>query len=190
VEEAMTAAPDVLCLSPDTPLREGLRVMLARGVHAAPVVDDQVRAIRLRKGPPDLIRQGGVIGLLSQTDLLSLAAGDSASADLARLQYVAGEPRDAPPLTLRGAVRAALPRGAPLAAVPPAAPLPEAAALMLARGLHTLPVVDVPGDSAEVAEHAADAESPPRLLGVVSRTDILRAVLAAADREQDEDAFL
>ena len=126
--------------------------------------------------------QGGVLGVLSQTDLLPLAAGGTAAADLARLQYVGGEPRDVPPIALSGRVRNALTIGAPLAAVPPAAPLPEAAALMLFRGLHTLPVVDVPGASAECAEHVA---APPRLLGVVSRADILLAVLAAAEQEQD-----
>jgi CBS-domain-containing membrane protein len=128
-----------------------------------------------------------VLGVLSQTDLLPLAAGGTAAADLARLQYVGGEPRDAPPLTLNARVCQALPAGAPLAAVPPAAPLPEAAALMLSRGMHTLPVIDAAGASAEVAEAAAAEHSaPPRLLGVVSRADILLAVLAAADQEQSE----
>ena len=132
-----------------------------------------------------------MLGVLSQTDLLPLAAGGTAAADLARLQYVGGEPRDAPPLSMSGRVRQALPTGAPLAAVPPAAPLPEAAALMLFRGKHMLPVVDVPGASAEAAEHAA--APPPRLLGVVSRADILLAVLAAADQEQtgqDDSPYL
>jgi len=189
----MTPASAVLSLSPDLSLRQALRVMLARGVHAAPVIDAQARPQVKASGARTLsvsdtsAAQGGVLGVLSQTDLLSLAAGGSAAADLARLQYVGGEPRDAPPLTLNARVCQALPAGAPLAAVPPAAPLPEAAALMLSRGMHTLPVIDAAGASAEVAEAAAAEHSaPPRLLGVVSRADILLAVLAAADQEQSE----
>ncbi len=128
-----------------------------------------------------------MLGVLSQTDLLSLSAGVGAS-DLARLQYVGGEPRDAPPLSLRSSsVGAALPERRPLIAVPAAAPLPEAAALMLHHGVHTLPVVALPGEGhgGASAEQALALPQPPQLLGVVSRADILRAVLEAAEAEQD-----
>jgi CBS domain-containing protein len=185
----MTRHP--LALAADTPLRDALASLLRHGLHAAPVVD----------------ARGRVRGMLSQTDLLPLAAGSasSATADLARLQYVCGEPRDAPPLSLRTGqctAGAALPPGRPLIAVPRNAPLPEAAALMLHHGLHTLPVVAPHseeeeeeddeavrqhwrsrGASAEQAEAQDEGAPPPRLLGVVSRADILRAVLAAAERE-------
>ncbi len=147
--------------------------------------------------------------MLSQTDLLSLSAGaSSAAADLARLQYVAGEPRDAPPLSLGSStVGEAMAPAAPLVSVLPAAPLPEAAALMLHHGVHTLPVVE-PAPAAEDADASAD-EAPerdaivdglqpqprgpgraPRLLGAVSRTDILRAVLAAAEGGGESAAAL
>jgi CBS domain-containing protein len=191
----MTRKP--LALSAEAPLRDALAALLAHGVHSAPVVDSR----------------GRVLGLLSQTDLLPLAAGNasSATADLARLQYVCGEPRDAPPLSLRPracTARDALPAARQLVAVPPNAPLPEAAALMLHHGLHTLPVIAPHrgdgeeseeeeeeeeeqhwrsrGASAEQAAAAAAAAccAPPRLLGVVSRADILRAVLEAAQREE------
>jgi predicted transcriptional regulator len=42
----MTPAKAVLSLSPEMSLRQALRIMLARGVHAAPVIDAQARTAK------------------------------------------------------------------------------------------------------------------------------------------------
>ena len=87
--------------------------------------------------------------------------------------------RRAPPLRLlASSVGAALP-AAPLVAGAPSAQLSDAAALMLRSALHTLPVVEAAPPASDA--NAAPPPPPPRLLGVVSRVDLLRAALAAAD---------
>ena len=82
----MMPAKAVLSLSPDMSLRQALRIMLARGVHAAPVIDAQAsRALSVLGASVShqgltCQSQGGVLGVLSQTDLLPLAAGGTALA--------------------------------------------------------------------------------------------------------------
>jgi CBS domain-containing protein/predicted DNA-binding WGR domain protein len=154
-EHSWDAVSDIMrtqlvSLREDTPLHLAALRMLASGVHAAPVVS----------------ADGGLVGVLSSTDLLSLAAPEpAAQPDLARLQYRNGELRDSAPLSLQHSV-AADAMSAPVTTIASNLPVAEASRVMLAKGYHVLPVTC--------------AELPSKVVGIVTRGDVLRAVVNRA----------
>ena len=148
---------DVLALRRDTPLYLCALRMLSSGLHSAPVVDEHNETI--------------CVGVLSQTDLLSLSSEvPAAQPDLARLQYRNGEPREGPLLSMHDSTANDAMSTINLITVRPDLPISEAAKLMLQHGVHMLPVT---------REDDANGKSGA-MVGVVTRTDILHAVLARA----------
>jgi CBS domain-containing protein len=140
VRDVMTAP--VLTVRPDTPDRELAATFRRYRVSGLPVTDDD----------------GRVIGVVSKTDLLALAAGD-------------GDPGSrgwwpAPGHRAAGQATAGDLMTHPAVTVNPGDLVQAAARLMQARGLQRLPVVG--GDG--------------RLVGIISRSDVL-SVFRRSDEE-------
>jgi CBS domain-containing protein len=140
VRDVMTR--DVLTVRPDAPLKDVAQLLVSRGISGVPVIADD----------------GAVLGVVSEGDLLVKEQGaeaiahrplarirgedDATIAQLGKLRAVtAGEAMTAPPIT-----------------VTPTRSIHEAAALMTARRVNRLPVVD-----------------DGRLVGIVTRADLIRA---------------
>ncbi|OIN98786.1 MAG: signal transduction protein [Desulfovibrionaceae bacterium CG1_02_65_16] len=142
VREVMTS--EVVTAAPDTPLSEVLRLLLDKGIKAVPVVQG-------RK----------VLGMVTGGDLLKRAGlGLRVSLHEALPQELRGE--ESHKLDMAGKTARDVMSG-PVATVNIRARVPEAAALMAARKLKRLPVVDDAGD----------------LAGIVSRIDILKTIATA-----------
>ena len=152
---------DVVALRHDTPLYLCALRLLSTGAHSAPVMQDDV-----------------CVGVLSATDLLSLSAEvPSAQPDLARLQYRSGQLRDGPPLSMHASV-AAEAMASPAVTVRPDLPVSEASRLMLQHGVHMLPVT-----SDAAAAESYGGRPSGHVIGVVTRSDVLRCVVARATEE-------
>ncbi len=143
VRDVMT--PDVVAVAPGTPLPEVLDLLLTRGIKAVPVKEGN-KAVGMITGGDLLARAGMAFRLSLQAELPPEMRGEEA-----RRLAVAGK-------TARDVMS-----GQPVA-VNIRATVPEAAALMAARKLKRLVVVDDAGD----------------LVGIVSRIDILRTISRAA----------
>jgi CBS domain-containing protein/predicted DNA-binding WGR domain protein len=152
---------EVVALRHDTPLYLCALRLLSTGAHSAPVMHgDQC------------------VGVLSATDLLSLSAEvASAQPDLARLQYRSGQLRDGPPLSMHRSV-AAEAMASPAVTVRPDLPVSEASRLMLQHGVHMLPVTSSDADA-----ESNGGRPTGSVIGVVTRTDVLRSVVARATEE-------
>ena len=149
VEDVMSTK--VIAVGPDTPLKEVARTLAANEISGVPVVDD-----------------GVVIGVISETDLIRgelpgteaahkrhLFSHDNGNgASHHGLDRTAGEAMTTPPITIAGAET-----------------LEAAAALMTARDINRLPVVDLRG-----------------LAGIVTRADLVRA-FARSDEEIKKDVI-
>lgn len=119
-------------------------------------------AERRISGVPVVDASGQLLGVVSEADLLLKHRPNRPRAELGLLGWVFG---DAPPpteLRKRGATTAAQAMTAPAMTTEPQASLREAATVMLDRGVNRLPVV-----------------KDGRLVGIVSRADLVRAYLRA-----------
>lgn len=146
VGDAMTAS--VVTVGPTTPLKEVARVLVDRRISGVPVVD----------------KDGAVLGVVSEADLLVKELGPDAirHRPLARLIGESKESRTQ--LAKRGAVTAAEAMTAPAITITSSRPISEAAAVMTSRRINRLPVVD-----------------DGRLVGIVSRADLVRAYVRSDD---------
>lgn len=140
VRDVMTE--DVLTVLPDTPLKDVAQLLVSRGISGVPVV-----AV-----------DGAVLGVVSEADLLVKEQGADAITHrpLARIRGE-GEETTAQLGKLR-AVTAGEAMTAPAITVTPGRSIHEAAAIMTARHVNRLPVVD-----------------GHQLVGIVTRADLVRA---------------
>ena len=122
VAELMTV--DVVCATPDLPLKAAARQLGARGVSGMPVVDDR----RV------------VLGVLSEADVLAKEV-DGRRSSSSLLRFLEGPPVD----DRFDAITVGDARSAPAIVVDPGRTVSEAAAVMLAEGINRLPVVDGDG---------------------------------------------
>ncbi len=143
VKDLMTR--EVLTLAPNTTVREAAEILSTEHVSGAPVV-----------------RHGAVIGMISSVDLL---------------EFIAGLPAD--PEAVSGGmdhgilddhtVEEAMTRG-PIKTIALDAPASTAAEMMMAEGIHRLPVLD-----------------NNQLVGIISTTDLVKAL---ADRKLSYRTFV
>jgi CBS domain-containing protein len=140
VRDVMTE--DVLTVLPDTPLKDVAQLLVSRGISGVPVV----------------ALDGSVMGVVSEADLLVKEQGPDAIVHrpLARFRGE-GEETVAQLGKLR-AVTAGEAMTAPALTVTPGRSIHEAAAIMTARHVNRLPVVD-----------------GRQLVGIVTRADLVRA---------------
>jgi len=143
VRDVMTSA--VAVVAPDAPLPQVLGLLLTRGIKAVPVVEGR-KVLGIITGG-DLLTRAGLALRLSLHGELPPEVKDEESRRLALAGQTASDVMSAPVVTVN--IRALV---------------PEAAALMAARGLKRLPVLDDAGE----------------LAGIVSRIDILRTISTAA----------
>jgi CBS domain-containing membrane protein len=140
VREIMT--PRVVTAAPDQTASQAARIMADAGVSGLPVVSDET-----------------VVGVLSMKDLLRLLdLSDKAhpAALVALLLHPAACAAPAAPRAGETAIAAIM--TAPAVTIGPDTPRSEATALMIARGINRLPVVE-----------------GSRLCGIVSRGDVVRS---------------
>jgi len=140
VRDVMTS--NVLSVDPGTPLKDVAQVLTDRKISGVPVL-----------GP-----DGGVLGVVSETDLLVKQRGPAAIRHR-RFAGLRGEsPASRAQLLKVTATSAAAAMTSPAVTIGPDRLIHEAAALMLAKGVNRLPVVD-----------------EGRLVGIVTRADLVRA---------------
>jgi CBS domain-containing protein len=145
---------DVRVATPATPLREVLELLMAHGISGLPVVDTD----------------GGVVGVVSQADILATTASRSESGVIAGL-LLEGTKVD-PKLSARTAGAA---MSSPARVIDENCPVSQAAAEMLEHGIKRLPVV-----------------RGRILVGIVTRSDLLRAFMRSDDeiaREIGDDVL-
>ncbi len=137
----------VISVRPGTPLKEVAQLLIGHGISGLPVVDDD-----------------GVLGVVSEADFLVKEQGPDAirHRPLAR---ILGESREsgAQFAKLR-AITAGEAMTAPALTISPGRSIHEAAAIMTARRINRLPVVD-----------------DGRLIGIVTRADLVRAYVRSDD---------
>jgi CBS-domain-containing membrane protein len=147
---------DVVVVSPRMPLKEVARVLVNRHFSGVPVVDDD----------------GKVLGVVSEGDILvkeRAPRGASSIFERALERETWATKHDA-----RDAGDAMT---APAVTIGPLRSVSDAASLMLDRGVHRLPVVDVDG----------------KLVGIVTRADLVRAFVrddVEIEREIRDDVLL
>jgi CBS domain-containing protein len=145
VREAMTAS--VVAVRAATPLKEVARLLVEHRISGLPVVDD-----------------GTVLGVVSEADFLMKEQGAEAipHRPLARLF---GESQSSRSQQAKvDALTAGEAMTAPAVTIEPGRRIIEAAAIMTARGLNRLPVVE-----------------DGRLVGIVTRADLVRAYVSSDD---------
>jgi CBS domain-containing protein len=145
VKDVMTT--DVVSVPPGASLKEAARLMVERRISGLPVVD----------------ASGGVLGVISEGDLLVKERGGSLDAR-GFLAWLIGAQEDGWSKLEARVVGEAM--TTPAATIGPERPVATAATLMLDREVNRLPVVDRDG----------------RLVGIVTRADLVRA-FARADAE-------
>ncbi len=146
VRDAMTRS--VLTVPLIAPLREVAEVLIENGISGVPVVDVD----------------GTVLGVVSEADLLikEQGAGAIRHRPLARLL---GESRESRAQLVKAeAITAAQAMTSPAVTITSRRPIHEAAAIMTARRVNRLPVVD-----------------DGRLVGIISRADLVRAYVRSDD---------
>ncbi|MDO9632392.1 MAG: DUF190 domain-containing protein [Humidesulfovibrio sp.] len=149
VRDVMTG--DVVSVSPDTPLPQVLDLLLARGIKAVAVTEGR-KIVGMITGGDLLMRAGMAFRLSLYVELPAEMRGEEARK-----------------LSVQGKTAQDVMSGQ-LVTVNIRATVSEAAALMAARKLKRLPVVDDAGD----------------LVGIVSRIDILRTISTAASMSPPE----
>jgi CBS domain-containing protein len=146
VREAMTAS--VVAVRAATPLKEVARLLVEHRISGLPVVDDD----------------GMVLGVVSEADFLMKEQGAEAipHRPLAR---IFGESQSSRSQQAKvDALTAGEAMTAPAVTIEPGRRIIEAAAIMTARGLNRLPVVE-----------------DGRLVGIVTRADLVRAYVSSDD---------
>lgn len=146
VRHAMTQS--VISVRPGTPLKEVARLLIDHRISGLPVVDDD----------------GAVLGIVSEADFLVKEQGAEAirHRPLARILGESRESRSQ--LAKLAALTAGEAMTAPAFTVSSGRRISEAAAVMTARGVNRLPVVD-----------------DGRLVGIVTRADLVRAYVRSDD---------
>jgi len=147
VEDLMTR--EVATTSPETPLRQAARLLAAAGISGMPVVD----------------REGAVVGVLSEADILVKAGGEVPGTRLLGWLLDADT-------GLEEKIRAETVGEAmsfPVVTIAPDRPVHEAARLMSTEGINRLPVVD-----------------EGRLVGILTRADVVRAFTRTDAQIADE----
>jgi CBS domain-containing protein len=146
VRDVMTRS--VVSVHRSTPLKEVAQALIDNGISGVPVVDED----------------GAVLGLVSEADLLIKEQGADAirHRPLARLLGESKESRAQ--LVKLDAITAGEAMTAPAITITSGRPIHEAAAIMTARHVNRLPVVD-----------------DGRLVGIVSRADLVRAYVRSDD---------
>lgn len=146
VRDVMTQP--VITVRPGTPLKEVAQLLIDHRISGLPVVDDD----------------GTVVGVVSEADFLVKEQG----ADAIRhrpLARIFGESRESRSrLSKLAAMTAGEAMTAPAVTVSPNRRIAEAAAIMTARGVNRLPVVD-----------------EGQLVGIVTRADLVRAYVRTDD---------
>jgi CBS-domain-containing membrane protein len=146
VHDVMTGS--VVSVRRGTPLKEVAQLLVEHRISGVPVVDVD----------------GAVLGVVSEADFLMKEQGPEAVRHR-RLARILGESRDTrAQLTKLGAVTAAGAMTAPAVTIAPGRSIHEAAAVMIARRVNRLPVVD-----------------GGRLVGIVTRADLVRAYARSDD---------
>lgn len=141
-------SPSVVTIKPETPLKEVARLLIDRRISGVPVVDGE----------------GLVLGVVSEADLLVKEQGADAIRHR-RLSRLLGESTESRTQTVKlGAVTAAEAMTSPAVTIASGRPIHEAAAIMTARHVNRLPVID-----------------DGRLVGIVSRADLVRAYVRSDD---------
>jgi CBS domain-containing protein len=157
VRDVMTRR--VVSVSPETPLKEAAVLLVERRISGLPVVD-----------------RGKVVGILSEADFLVKAQGGDAIAHRP-LARIFGDSRDATAKqTKLAAVTAGGAMTSPAVTIGPDGRIADAAALMTARHINRLPVVE-----------------EGRLVGIVTRADLVRAYVRSDEelaRAIREDVLL
>jgi len=140
VRDVMTRS--VVSVRSWTPLKEVAQLLIDRRISGVPVLDDE----------------GGLLGVVSEADFLMKEQGADAVRHR-RLARVFGESRESRSrLAKIGAVTAGEAMTVPAITIEPGRHISEAAALMTARGVNRLPVLE-----------------GGRLVGIVTRADLVRA---------------
>ena len=146
VRDVMTT--QVLSVTSGTPLKEVARLLVDRRVSGMPVVDDD----------------GHVVGVVSETDFLMKEQGADAVPHRS-LAHIRGESRETrAQIDKLDARTAAEVMTAPAITIAPERRISDAAAIMVARGVNRLPVLE-----------------DGRLVGMVTRADLVRAYLRSDD---------
>jgi CBS domain-containing protein len=146
VRDVMTSS--VVLVHPSMPLKEVAQALIDHGISGVPVVD----------------ADGVVLGVVSEADLLVKEQGPEAirHRPLSRLFGESRESREQ--LTKLGATTAGEAMTAPALTITSSRSIHEAAAIMTARRVNRLPVVD-----------------DGRLVGMVTRADLVRAYVRSDD---------
>lgn len=146
VRDVMTTS--VVSVHGSAPIREVAQAFIDNEVSGVPVVDVN----------------GAVLGVISEGDLLVKAQGRDAIRHR-RLARLLGESKESrAQLAKLGAVTAGEAMTSPAVTIASARPIHEAAAVMTARGVNRLPVVD-----------------EGHLVGIISRADLVRAYVRSDD---------
>jgi CBS domain-containing protein len=146
VRDVMTSS--VVLVDPGTPLKEVAQALIDHGISGVPVVD----------------ADGAVLGVVSEADLLIKEQGSEAirHRPLSRIFGESKESREQQ--TKLGAITAGDAMTAPALTITSSRSIHEAAAIMTARKVNRLPVVD-----------------DGRLVGMVTRADLIRAYVRSDD---------
>lgn len=146
VRDVMTRS--VVSVQRSAPLREVAQALIDSGISGVPVVDVD----------------GAVLGVVSEADLLVKEQGADAIRHRPLARFL-GESRESrAQLVKLGAFTAAEAMTSPAITITSGRPIHEAAAIMTARRVNRLPVVD-----------------DGRLVGIVSRADLVRAYVRSDD---------
>ncbi len=129
-----------LTITPDTPFQDALRLMHERKIRRLPVVD----------------RNGKLVGIVSERDLLHAAPSPATSLSVWELNYLLWK------LTVKDLM------ATKVLTVTPDALLQEAATIMLEKKIGGLPVVD----------------QDQKVVGVITETDIFKALVDMLETEQ------
>src|SRR5689334_18992297 len=129
-----------LTITPDTPFQDALKLMHERRIRRLPVVD----------------RNGKLIGIVSERDLLHAAPSPATSLSVWELNYLLWK------LTVKDLM------ATKVLTVTPDALLQEAATIMLEKKIGGLPVVD----------------QDQHVVGVITETDIFKALVDMLETEQ------
>lgn len=158
VRDVMTRP--VISVGPATPLKDVAQLLVDRRISGVPVVD----------------RRGHVVGVISEADFLAKAQGRDAIRHRPLARFI-GDSRDARAQeTKLEAVTAGTAMTSPAVTTGPNDRIADAAALMTARHVNRLPVID-----------------DGRLVGIVTRADLVRAYVRSDDelaRAIREDVLL
>lgn len=146
VRDTMTRS--VLTVPLIAPLKEVAQILVDNGISGVPVVDVD----------------GTVLGVVSEADLLVKEGGRGAIRHRPLARFIGESRQSRAQLVKVGAITAAEAMTSPAVTITSGRPIHEAAAIMTARRVNRLPVVD-----------------DGRLVGIISRADLVRAYVRSDD---------